>query len=256
MRASLHSFITHEPNRRDRINHIWRPLRGKCGILADYVNSTDGTRMIADADMILTGLNITSATAAVAVESGGNFYAVVASTVNEAILGPATLANGSPLTEFTWGTDQETEVEWLIQHDAVDTDRWTKAGLALTDAIDDTVGAQAADNDQAYFSIDENVGVIDGGVSVNTADLLTTGLHTLQVSDYVHLAIKFDPSGVAHFFVNGMEKSVGQPNFGGAVGAGNVVDLIPFYGQKEDTSGAADPKINLIGFAISRALGA
>lgn len=256
MRASLQSFITRGENRRDRINHIWRPLRGKCGILADYTNSTDGTRMVADPDIILTGLNITSATSAAAVESASKFYAVVASTVNEAFQGPNTLANNSPLSEWTWGTDQEVEVEWLIQHDAVDTDRWTKAGLALTDTLDDAVAAQAADNDQAYFSIDENVGVIDAGVSVNTADLLTTGLHNLQVSDFVHLAINFDPTGVAHFFINGMEKSVGEANFGGAVGAGNVVDLIPFYGQKEDSSGAADPKINLVGLAISRALGA
>jgi hypothetical protein len=214
--------------------------------------------MIADPDVILTGLNITSGTAAVAVESGGNFYAVVSGGTDECIFGPATLTNNSPLTEFTWGTDQETEAEWLIQIDSAITDRWMVCGLRLSDAIDDPVAAQTTDNDQVYFSIDENVAVIDVGVSIggSGADLLTTGAATRAASGYVHLAIKFDPAGTPHCYIDGREVHIGAPNFGGSVGAGNVVDLIPFYGGKEDTSGAADPKYNLVGFAISRALGA
>lgn len=249
MRASLHSFITHEPNRRDRINHIWRPLRGKVAILADYVNATDATRMIADADMILTGLNITSATSAVAVESGGNFYSSVTNATNGVAIGPATLANGSPLTEFTWGTDQETECEFLWQYDAVLTDRVIICGLLLTNATaangdNDRVGVQATDD-----------GVLDVVTSIGNTDVVLAGAAgTVVASQYLHTAFKFDPQGRVHAFMDGREVEC-NGDFGGAVGGGNVVDLIPFLSALEDTSGAASPKVNLIGMAISRALG-
>lgn len=254
MRASLQSFITHEKNRRDRINHIWRPLRGKVAILADYTSATDATRMIADPDMILTGSTITSATAAAAVESGGNFYVVVDNDTDECVISPSTLTNNSPLGEFTWGSDQETEVEWLIQLDAAMANVWMVCGLRLTNATDDPASAQATDNDQVYFSLNE-VWTIDVGVSVNTADLLTTGAAIRIASDYVHFAIKFDKAGTAHAYIDGHEVQLNTPNFGGSVGAGNVADLIPFYGTKEDTAGTL-PKLNLVGFAISRAIGA
>lgn len=255
MRASLHSFITREKDRRDRLNCIWRPLRGKVGVLGDLTSATDAVRMIADPDMILTGATITSATAAVAVESGGNFYAVVDNDTDECVLGPHTLANNSPLGEFTWGTDQEVEVEWLIQLDATLTDRWTVCGLRLTDAIDDPAGDEDTDNDQVYFKLNENA-AIDLGVSVGGTDLTVDDVWVGAASDYVHLAIKFDPAGIAHTHINGREYNLNFANFGGSVGAGNVVDLIPFYGGKEDTSGGAHPKFNLVGFAISRAIGA
>jgi hypothetical protein len=248
VRASLQSFITHEVDRRDRINFVWRPLRGKVAILADYVNATDSTRMIADADMILTGASITSATAAVAVESGGNFYAVVADTVLGVAIGPATLANGSPLTEFTWGTDQETECEWLFQYDAVLTDRVIKVGLMLTNGT-----ASNADNDCIALQATDDA-ILDAVSSIGNSDTVIAGVATVAASQYVHLAIKFDPQGIARVFVDEREVSC-NGYFGGAVGAGNIVDLIPFLSVLEDSSAGADPKINLVGMAISRALG-
>lgn len=248
MRASLYSFITHEKNRRDRINHIWRPLRGKVAILADYVNATDATRMIADADMILTGTNITSATAAVAVESGGNFYPVVVGNTNGATIGPATLTNGSPLTEFTWGTDQEVEVEWLVQMDAAASAETVKVGLSLTNNVD-----TAGDNDQVHFRM-QNDFVTDLGTSIGGTDVAIAGVATFVASQYVHLAIKLNLNGNAHAFVDGREVEC-NGDFGGTVGAGNIVDLVPFYGALEATRGS-EPKVNLVGFAISRALGA
>lgn len=250
MRASVHAFITREPNRRDRINLIWRPLRGKVGILTDYVNSTDATRMIADADMILTGLNITSATSAAADQSGGNFYAVVASTVNGVAIGPATLTNSSPLNAITWGTDQETECEFLWQYDAILTDRVIKCGLLLTNAT-----AKATDNDQVAVQATDD-GVLDVDTSIGGTDVaIAGGAGTVVASQYIHTAFKFDPNGNIHVFMDGREVEC-NGDFGGSVGAGNVVDLIPFLTCLEDTSGAADPKINLVGMAISRALGA
>ena len=249
MRASLQSFITHEPNRRDRVNYIWRPLRGKVGILADYVNATDAIRMIADPDMILTGANITSATAAAAVESGGNFYAVVAGATNGVAICPATLANGSPLTEHTWGTDQETECEWLFQYDAVFADRVITCGLLLTNGT-----ASNADNDRIAIQATDD-GVLDANTSIGDVDVVLASVAIVLVSQYVHLRIAFSPNGKARMFVDG-ERIAINGDFGGSVGAGNVVDLIPFLSLLEDTYTGADPKINLVGMAISRALGA
>lgn len=250
MRASLHSFITHEPNRRDRINHIWRPLRGKCGILADYVNSTAGVRMIADPDMILTGLNITSATSAVAVESGGNFYSSVTDATNGVAIGPATLANGSPLNAVTWGTDQETECEFLWQYDAVLTDRVIVCGLLLTNGT-----ASNADNDRVGVQATDD-GVLDVITSIGNTDVVIAGAAgTVVASQYLHTAFKFDAQGRAHVFMDGREVEC-NGDWGGSVGVGNIVDLIPFLSSLEDTSGAASPKVNLVGMAISRALGA
>ncbi len=255
MRASLQSFITREKDRRDRINYIWRPLKGKCGILADYVNATDSINMIADPDMILTGLNATSATSAVAVESGGNFYAVVASTVNGATQGVATLANSSPINATTFGTDQETEAEFLFQIDAVVTDRWGVVGMRLTNGISDTDSAQTADNDQVYVAMNDSAS-FDLGISINGTDTLMSDIHLSAVSDYVHVKFAFDASGFVKVYINGQEYNLSLNHFGGSVGAGNIVDLLPFCGVLEASSGGADPKVNLVALSLSRALGA
>ena len=245
MRAGTEAFITRETDRRDRLNLVWHPQRGKPAILADYSSATEATQCIADPDMLIGGANITSATSAAAVE-GGIFLAVVAGTTNAVALSPHTLANNSPWEQVTWGTEQEVEWEALLQIDAVLTDRFFHAGLMLLPATVDT----STDDDQVKFWAQDD-GALDVLVSIATADTTVAGFRTVLASQLVHLAIKFDPNGLAHFYCDGQE--VGHPN---AYFRGNAVDLHPGVGTLEDTSGAADPKINVLGMAISRAIGA
>lgn len=244
MRASTHSFITHEKGRRDRINLVWHPLRGKPAILADFVNASEEIRLLADPDMILTGLNITSATSGAAVE-GGIFTAVVTSTVNAVAISPHTLANNSPWEQITWGTDQEVEWEALIQMDASFDNRLFHAGLMLNPEVVNTAG----DNDQVKFFADGD-GELDAIVSINNTDTAVSAFQTTLVSQLLHLAIKIDRQGYAHFYVNEQEIDGGNPTF-----VGNSVDLTPGVATLEASSGGADPKINVLGMAISRAIG-
>jgi hypothetical protein len=96
---------------------------------------------------------------------------------------------------------------------------------------------------------------IDLNTSIGTTNDKNSALYVAAASDYVHLAIKIDARGQARAFINRREVQMDTGYFGGTISAGNVVDLVPFYAVEEDTSAGSHPKINLLQFAISRAIG-
>jgi len=243
VRAGTEAFTTKETGRRDRLNLIWHPQRGKPAILADYTSATDATRMIADPDMLIGGTNIASNTSAAAVE-GGLFLAVTADATNAVAISPHTLANNSIWQQVTWGTDQEVEWEALLQYDAVMTDRLFKCGLCLLPATVDL----GTDNDQIGWMAEDD-GVLDVIASISNADVTIAGVQTVVASQYIHFAIKFDATGVARTYIDGREVQVN------GYYRGNAVDLFPYVATLEDTSAGAHPKINVLGMAISRAIG-
>ncbi len=247
MRSSSKYFITDERHlgRGYRLNLVWHNHQGKPGIAADTSSTTHSVSKIADRDMMLSGLNISSATSAAEVE-GGKTFAVVASTVNAVVMEPNTLTNGSPWTEHGWTTDQEIEWEAHLRMDDVLTDRFFKCGLGLVPATVDLT----TDNDYVGFWAQDD-GVMDWVYNVGGGtDVAVAGIHTFLAGDIVHLAIKFDSQHNFTGYVNGNP----VPNAAPKTFQGNVVDLKPFVATLEDTSGAADPKISVLGMAISKRL--
>jgi len=245
MRASSKCFITDERHlgRGWRMNLVWHHLQGKAGIAADTSSTTHAVARIADRDMMLSGLNITSATSAAEVE-GGKTYAVVASTVNAVCLESNTLTNGSPWTEFDWDTDQEIEWECHLRVDDALTDRFFKCGLGLIPSTvdlttdDDYVGFWAQDDGAVDFVY--NVG---GGTDVAVASLFTA-----LAGDTIHLAIKFDAQQYFTGYINGVPVQAAPKTFQG----NRTAALLPFIATLEDTSGAADPKISVYGMSMSK----
>jgi hypothetical protein len=192
--------------------------------------------------MMLSGANITSATSAAEVE-GGKTYAVVTGATNAVCLEPNTLANGSPWTEIDWATDEEPEWEAHIRVDDVLTDRFFKCGLGLIPSTvdlttdDDYVGFWAQDD--GVFDFVYNVG---GGT-----DIAQAGEVTLLAGDVVHFGIKIDRGQFIHAYIDG------RPILSSKSFVGNQTALLlPFVATLEDTSGGADPKISVIGMAMSK----
>ena len=193
---------------------------------------------------MLSGLNATSATSAAEVE-GGKTYAVVASTVNAAVLEPNTLANGSPWTEIDWDTDHEPEWEAHLRMDDALTDRFFKCGLGLVPA---TVDLTTDDDYVGFWAQDD--GVMDWVYNVGGGtDVALAGIHTFLAGDIVHLAIKFNAQQEFTGYVNGNP----IPNAAPKSFDGNLTALLlPFVATLEDTSGGADPKISVLGMAMSK----
>ena len=248
MRASSKYFITDEraQGRGRRLNLVWHHLQGKAGIAADTVNTTHSIARIADRDMMLSGANITSATSAAEVE-GGKTYAVVAGTTNAVVMEPNTLADGSPWTEIDWATDEEPEWEAHIRIDDVLTDRFFKCGLGLIPSTIDLT----TDDDYAGFWCQDD-GALDYVYNVGGGtDVAVSSFATALAGDIIHVALKFDKSQYFTGYINGLPiPGVAPKTFQGA----QTALLLPFVATLEDTSGGADPKISVIGMAMSKRL--
>ena len=97
-----------------RMDLLWLAgQRGKPGLNADILSTTEATREIADPYFEVLGTNMTSALCTFNAE-GGVTLTTAGADADQAILAPHLDANQSAWTSHTWGTDRETYWECLF----------------------------------------------------------------------------------------------------------------------------------------------
>jgi hypothetical protein len=214
--------------------------RGKPSLNADIQNAAEATRMIADPDFELLGVNASSDDCTFNAE-GGVLLTTDGADGDGCIILPHLDANQSAWSQFTWGTDQEVEWECSIKMGAAVTTRIVWAGLKLTNT--DVI---ATDDDSAYFRYenDVNSGKWQSNVSVaGTDNTVDTGIAGVA-NQFMHFRVWFDAAEVCHMYVNGRE--VQAVSF-----SGNTADLIPYVAVEADGAAAAADLI-VFGETISR----
>jgi hypothetical protein len=214
--------------------------RGKPGINADILSSTEATRMVTDPDFEVLGTNGSSDDVTYNAE-GGILLTTDGADGDGVIILPHLDANQSPWTRFTWGTDNETEWECWFKMGAAVTSRIVWAGLKLTNT--DVIGT---DDDSAFIRYEDGVNDEKWQSNVSVADTdntVDTGI--VGVADqFMHVRIVFDAAEVCHIYVNGRE--VQAVSF-----SGNSADLIPYVATEADGAAAASTLV-VFGEKISR----
>ena len=214
--------------------------RGKPGINADILNTSEAVRMIADPDFEVLGGNGSSDDVTINAD-GGVLLTTDGGDGDGLFLLPHLDANQTPWTGLTWGTDNEVEYEAWIKMGAAVTTRIVWVGLKLTNA--DVI---ATDDDSAYIRYEDGVnsGQWQSNISVGGSDnTVDTGIAGVA-NQFMHVRILFDAAEVCHIFVNGRE--VQAISF-----AGNTADLIPYICTEADGAAAASTLV-AFGCKISR----
>lgn len=232
----------------DRITLTENFLR-KPGLNADIQNAAEATREIANTDFEILGTSAVDADVTLYAE-GGISMATHGAGNDQTIILPHLDTDQSAWTKTTWGTDQQSRFECVIQTAASVAAMKIWAGLKLTNT--NTV---ATDNDQAYFLFDTaasanatlwhyvySIGGTDTDTAVSSALVAAVATTTTY-----HLVIDIDSSRIARFYINGLL-------VGTSTALTNATDLIPYVGVM-DTAGAAKT-IRLFKLQMSRKAGA
>lgn len=217
--------------------------RGKPGINADILNTSEAVRMISDPDFEVLGGGGSSDDVTINAD-GGVLLTTDGTDGNGVFLLPHLDANQTAWTGLNWSTDEETEYECWFKMGAAITTRIVWAGLKLTNT--DVI---TTDDDSVYIRYEDGVnsakwqGNISAGGTDSTVD---TGI-AAAADQIMHMKVAFDAAEVCHLFINGRE--VQAVSF-----AGNTTDLlIPYVAVEEDGASAAATLI-VYGCKISRRL--
>lgn len=210
---------------------------------ADILSATEATRMIANPNFELLGVNAVSGSSLLHVE-GGVRLTTAGADGDGCIILPHLDANQSAWNVTTWGTDKSVRWECVIRTgSAAQIDNciiWAGLKLTNTDVV-------ATDADQVYFRYEN--GVTSGNwVAVSSIggsdDAHDTGLAVAATTTY-HLVIEIDSSRVARFYINGTLYET-------SAALTDTTDLIPYIAVEAD--GAGEAKIlDVYKTAISRA---
>lgn len=180
---------------------------------------------------------------------GGIVLTTEGAASDQTIVLPLTTASRTPWTSITWGTDQATRYEAVIQTGASITAAKVWVGLKLTNT-----NVVATDNDQAYFLYDSAAGAdatkwhaVYSIAGVDTDAAVSSSIAAVAVSTIYHLVVDIDSSRIARFYVNGVLGAT-------STALTTATDLIPYVGVM-DTAGAAKA-ITLFKASISRDAGA
>jgi len=225
---------------RDNGGHLWPFIpkryelswiageRGKPSLNADFVSTTESENTIADRHFELLGGNMTSALSTFNAE-GGITLTTAGGGTDGAILLPHLDANQTPWNKVTWGTDREVMWECLIETNSTLADTRIWAGLKLTNT-----STVATDNDQVFvrFEDDVNSGKFQVIDSIGGTDVTTDSGLTAAVSTKYHIRIEIDSQRIARVYINGQLYRT-------TAALTDAIDLIPYIGIEEDTSGAA-----------------
>ena len=228
----------------DRVVLEWRAgQRGKPGLNADILSTTEAVREIADPDFEILGTNATSALCTYAAE-GGLTLTTAGADGDGMILLPHLDANQSPWAQWTWGTDQETCWECVVKTGAAITNSIIWAGLKLTNT--DVV---ATDANQVFFRYENaiNAGEWQAVYSIADTDVSGDSNIAVAVSTQYKLQIAIDSSRIATMYINGTLVAT-------STALTTAVDFIPYIAVEAD--GAAEAKaLTIYGQRISRNAG-
>lgn len=244
MSPGTKASIVYPVGRRPRIQLVWTPGKGKPGLNADVLSATEAERTIADEDIEITGSNVLRTDTLHDISGAVRMLNATGGGDDSVVFGGHEDANQSGWGVWTWGTNQETEFETLITLGPSLVDAVVFAGLKLTNA--DAVGS---DNDEAYLFTDDDgtgTGAWQAIFSAGANDTIRDLLIVPDISTMWHIAVRFDKDEVCRMYLN--DALVASQSF-----KGNTVDLIPFVGVVEDTSGTI-PRCFMHSMAISRAL--
>jgi len=217
--------------------------RGKPGINADILDTTEATRMIADPDFELLGTSAVSAQSAYNAE-GGIVLTTVGAAGDQTILVPHLDASQSAWGTVTWGTDQEViwEARILTPADITNIVLWAGLKLSMTEVT-------ATDANQAFFRFapGTNAGKFEAVSSVANVDSEDDSGVLVVASTNYHLAIAISAARIATFYINGVLVATSDA-------LTDTTDLIPYIGVMETTT-TAGKSITIHGQAIERNLG-
>jgi hypothetical protein len=204
----------------------------------------------ANHDFEVLGTNAASADVTTYVEGGLAVATHGAANDSTILLPHLTAANNSPWKTVTWGTDQQVRWECCLQTPAAVTTIVIWAGLKLTNTP-----VVATDDDQTFFIFDTSASGSTtmwhaiqsiGGTDIET---VCTGIGAVAAATNYHLAITFDSSRIARFYING------DLQYTGVTALTNTTDLIPYIGIKDLADGTART-MYVFKQAISRKSGA
>jgi hypothetical protein len=229
----------------DRVQLVWvAGARGKPGINADILSTTESVRMITDPDFEILGTNGSSDDVTFNAE-GGLTLTTDGADGDGVIILPHLDANQSAWTQYTWGSDQETYWKCKIKTGtAAQIDNaiiW--AGLKLTNTP-----TTATDADQVFFRYENDViaGDWQAVYSIGDTDTATdTNLAVAAATTYT-LEIAIDSARLARMWINGTLYAT-------STALTDTTDFIPYIGVEAD--GAAEAKVLYVyGQEISRNL--
>lgn len=228
----------------NRLALFWQAgRRGKPGINADILATSEATRMITDPEFEILGTNGVSALCTHNAE-GGLLLTTAGADGDQMILVPHLDANQSPWTTNTWGTDKEVGWECLIatQADIDDTIIW--AGLKLTNT-----SVTATDDDQVFFRYEDDVnsGKFQAVASIGGTDVETDTGVTVAASTSYRLSIVIGADRVARFYINHVLVYTSEA-------LTDATDMIPYIGVEVDGSAVARA-IGVYSQFISRTVG-
>lgn len=200
----------------------------KPNINADLASGTEATREPSNPDFEVLGTNASSDDVTFGA-AGGVKCETDGASADQVIVLPHLDTVQTAWSGTTWGTDQETA--WVVVMTTGSsialTTLWT--GLKLTNT-----SVTATDANQAFFRYEPgtNSGKWECNYSVAGTDYqIDSGVTVLADTTYV-LAIWFDSTRNAHFFIDGEEVIVGTNAMTTAI------DLIPYWGVQADTAAA------------------
>lgn len=219
---------------------------GKPGLNADLAGSAQVTQaemakiLLTDKEFEILGTNASSDDVTINPE-GGITFTTDGADKDQIILLPHLDSGQSRWTDWTWGTDQQTEWKATIKTGADITNSIIVAGLKLTNT--DVI---ATDDDQAFFRYEN--GINSGNWQINTSragvDVSADSGVVVAASTVYAFEIKIDAYRVPTFYINGVLVYTGAALV-------TAKDFIPYISIKAD--GAAEAKtLDVRGQSISR----
>lgn len=230
----------------DRV-YLYEDFRKAPKINADVNSATEATREIANDNFEILGTNGVSAGSIGGVE-GGVVQSTAGADDDQQIILPHLDTNQSAWTKTTWGTDQQTRWDCVLEFGATITSYHVWAGLKLTNT-----SVVATDDDQAYFYWNTEASAsatywhaVTSRAGVDTDTALTLG-PTGAASTRYHLVIDIDSALIPRFYINGLLCATGAALV-------TAKDFIPYVGVQALT--AAVRTLTVYKEAISRKAGA
>src|SRR3990167_2044680 len=196
-------------------------------INADINSATEATREIANPDFEILGTNATSDDS-IHYAEGGILIETDGGAADQVIVLPHLDADQSAWNKITWGTDQSTRWEAVIQTTASVAALEIWAGLKLTNTR--TI---ATDADQVFFIFNPAAGASPTPwhtvYSIGGTDT-EAGVGSAVAADTTyHLVIDIDSSRIARFYINGTLVTT-------STALTTAVDLIPYIGVEGDAA--------------------
>ena len=212
---------------------------------ADVLSATEATNEICNRDFEILGTNAVSTCTALYAE-GGMVMTTTTAANDQVICLPHLDTSESAWNVTTWGTDQLTRWEAVVQPDATITSIRIWAGLKLTNT-----SVIATDAEQAFFVFDTGAGseatLWHTVYSIGGVDIEDGVGSAFAASTTYHLVIDIDSSRIARFYINGTLMTT-------STALTTTTDLIPYIGVQTLTTAAR--ALRVFKTCISRKAGA